>query len=51
MLIVAVAIVVLALALYFINFDDSTFSDDKADYEKQQNKLRVFHAKSAAYTR
>jgi len=31
-LIVAVAIVVLALALYFINFGDGTFSDDKADW-------------------
>jgi len=31
-LIVAVALVVLALALYFINFGDGTFSDDKADW-------------------
>ncbi len=31
-LIVAVAMVVLALALYFITFGDGTFSDDKADW-------------------
>jgi len=31
-LIIVVAMVVLALALYFINFGDGTFSDDKADW-------------------